>query len=161
MIIRGETEADLASIGRIEEAAFQGPGEAKLVDRLRSGGDLHFSLVAEEKVGIIGHVAFSVMKAPFRALGLAPVAVSPLRQNQGVGKALINAGLTKAVEEGWDGVFVLGDPSYYQRFGFSPGLAVGFNCRYAGAHFMVKPLGDALPTMSGAVEYAPAFALLD
>jgi putative acetyltransferase len=161
MIIRGETEADWAGIRRVQTAAFPGPGEAQLVDQLRADGDLRLSLVAAEGDEIVGHVAFSVMRAPFRALGLAPVAVSPGRQKAGIGAALIKAGLEQADESGWDGVFVLGDPRYYQRFGFDVAAAAGFRCRYAGAHFMVKSLGDALPVLNGEVDYAPAFAALD
>ena len=161
MIIRGETDADRAAIRRVEEAAFPGPDEAKLVDQLRADGDLHISLVADDDCEIVGHVAFSLMLSPFRALGLAPVAVSPERQRAGIGSALIHAGLKQAAAEGWRGVFVLGDPPYYERFGFDVALAAGFACRYAGEHFMVKPLGDALPVLSGEVDYAPAFAALD
>jgi len=161
MIVRGETEADRDGIRRVEEDAFPGPDEAKLVDQLRMDGDLRLSLVALEGDRIVGHIAFSVMRAPFRALGLAPVAVSPQRQKTGIGAALVNAGLKLAADEGWQGVFVLGDPPYYERFGFHVALAAGFRCRYAGEHFMAKPLGAALPVLSGEVDYAPAFAALD
>lgn len=161
MIIRGETEADRDGIWRVEDAAFPGPGEGNLVDQLRKDGDLCISLVAMDGSEIIGHIAFSVMTAPFRALGLAPVAVSPTRQKVGIGAALIKAGLKQAAGEGWDGVFVLGDPLYYRRFGFDVALAAAFACRYAGDHFMAKALRPALPVLSGAVDYAPAFAALD
>ena len=161
MMIRGETTADWAGVRRVEQAAFSGPDEAKLVDRLRHDGDLRLSLVAVEGGQIIGHVAFSVMQAPFRALGLAPLAVLPERQKTGIGAGLVNAGLRQAADEGWEGVFVLGDPAYYERFGFDVGLAASFRCRYGGEHFMVKPLGAVLPVLGGEVDYAPAFAALD
>jgi len=161
MDIRGETEPDRAAIRRVETAAFPTAAEADLVDRLRADGDLRLSLVAAEGEEIVGHVAFSVMTAPFRALGLAPVAVSPERQTQGIGSALIREGLRRVAAEGWEGVFVLGDPAYYERFGFDVGLASGFRCRYAGAHFMAEALGGALPVLTGEVDYAPAFAALD
>ena len=161
MIIRGETDVDRAAIHRVHAAAFPSVAEADLVDQLRADGDLRLSMVAVERNEIVGHVAFSVMTAPFRALGLAPVAVSPERQGEGIGAALINAGLKQAAEAGWQGVFVLGDPPYYQRFGFDVALTAGFRCRYAGAHFMAKPLDAAFPALSGEVDYAPAFAILD
>ncbi len=161
MKIRAETEVDWAGIRRVEEAAFPGPEEGRLVDQLRTDGDLRISLVAVEGNEFVGHIAFSTMQAPFRALGLAPVAVSPERQNTGIGAALIETGLKQAGAEGWQGVFVLGDPAYYERFGFDLALAAGFNCRYAGPHFMVKAFDDALPALSGEIDYAPAFAALD
>jgi putative acetyltransferase len=161
MIVRAEKESDWAAIRRVERAAFPGPEEADLVDRLRADGDLRLSLVGVETDEIVGHLAFSVMQAPFRALGLAPVAVSPERQRTGIGAALIEAGLKQAADKGWQGVFVLGDPVYYERFSFDVASAAGFRCRYAGKHFMVRPLGDALPVLSGEVDYAPAFAALD
>jgi putative acetyltransferase len=132
------------------------------VDRLRSDGDLVLSLVAESAETITGHVAFSRMRAPFRALGLGPVGVLPAHQNCGIGAAMIEAGLERARDDGWDVVFVLGDPPYYQRFGFSVDLAAGFSCRYAGAHFMALALnGDALPQSTGEVAYPASFEAVD
>jgi putative acetyltransferase len=83
------------------------------------------------------------MRAPFRALGLAPVSVLPDRQRSGIGSALI-----------------LGSPAFYRRFGFDPDLARGFQSPYAGPYLMALPLRGALPATSGAVAYAPAFAAL-
>jgi putative acetyltransferase len=161
MVIRGETEADRAGVRRVEESAFPGPDEADLVDRLRADGDLRISWVAVEGDEIVGHIAFSIMTAPFRALALAPLAVSPERQRKGIGGALIDGCLRRAASEGWEGVFVLGDPSYYQRFGFDVALASGFRCRYAGSHFMARSIGAGLPVLNGEIDYAPAFAALD
>jgi putative acetyltransferase len=74
---------------------------------------------------------------------------------------LIRAGLDRVRHADWQAVFVLGDPDYYGRFGFDPARAAGFSCRYAGPHLMVLPLGGALPATTGAVDYAPAFRMLD
>jgi putative acetyltransferase len=65
--------------------------------------------------------------------------------------------LDRAQRAGWQGVFVLGDPPYYQRFGFEHSTAAAFDCRYAGPHFMALALGDALPVAGGRVEYPSAF----
>jgi putative acetyltransferase len=158
MIIRSETPADYAAIRSIVTEAFAGEIEADLIDALRADGDSVISLVAEEGEGIAGHVLFSRMDAPFRALGLGPVAVLPARQRSGIGAALIRAGIEEARRQGWQGVFVLGDPAYYKRFGFDPALAVGFDCVYAGPYLMALPLGETLPAEAGRVTYAPAFA---
>jgi putative acetyltransferase len=115
------------------------------------------SLVAVEGDEIVGNVLFSRMTAPFRALGLGPVSVKPSRQRRGIGSRLIRTGLDRARGAGWRGVFVLGDPKFYSRFGFDPGLAGGFVCRYSGPHLMALSLGGDLPTREAYIEYAAAF----
>jgi putative acetyltransferase len=162
MHIRVETEADRALIGAVHAAAFPTQGEAALVDKLRLDGELSISLVAIVDGTIAGHVAFSRMQAPFRALGLGPVGVVPDHQRSGIGAALIRAGLARAKEQDWEGVFVLGDTDYYERFGFRLDLAAGFSCRYAGEHFMALALnGDTLPQSNGEVAYPAAFESVD
>src|SRR5690606_34609089 len=107
-------------------AAFPGPAEAELVERLRADRDAVLSLVAEDGGAVIGHIMFSRMTAPFRALGLGPLAVAPSWQQSGIGSCLVREGLGRAKADGWQGVFVLGDPAYYRRFGFDPARASGF-----------------------------------
>jgi putative acetyltransferase len=160
MRIRTETPTDLDQIRHLVAKAFCRFDEADLVDRIRADGDAVISFVAVDGRDIAGHVLFSRMTAPFRALGLAPVSVRPTRQFSGIGSRLIRAGLASAKGAGWQGVFVLGNPNYYRRFGFDPTLAVGFTCRYSGPHLMALALGAALPATAGAIEYAPAFRLL-
>ncbi len=100
----------------------------------------------------------SRMQAPFRALGLAPIAVLPEFRNQGIAAQLIRAAIDMAKSKGWEGIFLLGDPAYYQRFGFSVTDAVNFQSPYAGPYLMVLSIkGDVLPVQSGVIEYAPAF----
>lgn len=108
---------------------------------------------------MVGHIVLSRMDAPFRALGLAPLAVRADRQGQAIGSRLIVAALDDARAEGFDAVFVLGDPAYYGRFGFSAAAAEGFESPYAGPYLMVAALGrHALPVRTGRVAYAAAFA---
>ena len=106
LIIRGEHPTDLAAIHDLVAAAFQRPDEAFLVDHLHSDGACVISLVAVDGDEIVGHVLFSRMVAPFRALGLGPVSVRPNRQRAGIGSQLIRTGLDQAREAGWQGVFV-------------------------------------------------------
>jgi putative acetyltransferase len=160
MIIREEQPADCEAIRAVVAAAFGQRAEADLVDELRADGDAVVSLVAIDEGQVVGHVMFSRMAAPFLALGLAPVAVLPGHECSGVGSALIRAGLEAAKGDGWQGVFVLGEPGYYRRFGFEPALAQGFDCAYSGPYLMALALGDALPVMTGRVEYAAAFGRL-
>jgi len=100
------------------------------------------------------------MTAPFRALGLGPVSVKPHRQREGIGNQLVRMGLEQAREGGWQGVFVVGDPKFYARFGFEPALAMGFTSRYSGPHLMALALGRELPTREGVIGYASAFESL-
>lgn len=158
---RDETHLDWKSVYGVVSAAFGQSAEADLVAALRAAGDSVFSLVAEDHGQIVGHVMLSKMEAPFPALSLAPVSVVPASQRRGIGSALIQRAINRAREEDWAAIFVLGDPSYYERFGFDREAAAAFTSPYAGSHFMVLKLVPALPASSGELRHAPAFVALD
>lgn len=160
MELRPEADGDRPGIRRVLEEAFGQPDEADLVDSLRAEGDLVLSVVAVEGPRITGSIVFSRMAAPFHALALAPVAVSPDLQGRGIGTRLIRAGIARATEAGWEGVFVLGDPGYYARFGFEADAAARFRSPFAGPHLMVLPLRGALPRAEGEIAHATALARL-
>lgn len=161
MMVRPETPGDVAAIRAVEEEAFGRSAEAQLVDDLRDAGDSVFSLVAVEGETVIGHAMFSRLQAPFPALALGPVAVLPGRQRMGVGSRLIREGIGRSEAAGWVGIFVLGDPAFYRRFGFDEGKASGFTSPYAGPHWMALLIGRSKPpTDAGSVQHAPAFAKL-
>jgi len=157
--IRPETPSDRAAVHAVVASAFGQPDEADLVEQLQADGDVVVSLVAEAGGDIVGHILLSAMRAPFRALGLAPVSVIPARQGTGVGSALIGEAIRLAREAGYAAIFVLGDQAYYGRFGFDVDAARGFTSPYAGDHFAVLAL-EPLSVTTGAVDYAPAFAAL-
>jgi putative acetyltransferase len=135
MHIRTERPEDANAIHFVTEAAFKEAlhasyTEAKIVDALRAAGALSVSLVATEDGAIVGHVAFSPVKISDGArdwFGLGPVSVTPPRQGQGIGQALVREGLRRLEALGAAGCVVLGDPGYYGRFGFAydPGLTYG------------------------------------
>lgn len=165
MNIRPEKPDDEAAIGEVVAAAFGGPAEAQLVTRLRNGGDLILSLVAEDDGKIIGYVAFSrvwIERDGIRAPGvsLAPVAVRPDVQRRGTARALIGAGHLRLKTLGEKIVFVLGDPDYYKRFGFSHELAKPFACVYQSEYLQALRLSPDAPT-AGEVIYSAAFSGLD
>ena len=160
MNIREYAEADSGAVRKLLECAFPTPVEADLVEQLRLDGDNAIELVAEDQGAIVGHVFFSPVEAPFRALALGPVAVAPERQRGGIGSALIDAGHDRARALGFEAVFVLGEPGYYRRFDYDPGLARGFSSPYSGPYFMALALGSELSAMTGEVRHAPAFAAL-
>jgi putative acetyltransferase len=162
MIIRPEKPGDEAAIGALVAAAFGRQQEAELVRKLRDHGDLVLSLVGEDGGKIIGYVAFSRVwiehdsgRTP--GISLAPVAVSPERQRKGTARALIGAGHLRLKTLGEKIVFVLGDPDYYKRFGFSAELANVFDCVYQGDDLQTLRLAPDAPT-AGEVIYSPAFS---
>ena len=163
MEIRPARPADSAGIRNVHLRAFPTPLEADLVEKLEADGDACFSIVAEDAGVIVGHVLLSRMTAevdgqPLRALGLAPVGVVPDRQNQGIGGALVEAAVAAARESGEQLLFLLGEPDYYGRFGFTAERAQPFASPYA--YFQALALVELAPVKSGRASYAPAFAEL-
>jgi putative acetyltransferase len=95
------------------------------------------------------------------ALGLAPMAVLPQCQRQGIGSHLVRAGLTACVRQGHTVVVVLGHPTYYPRFGFVPAAAKGLRCEYPvpdGVFMVAELVSGALDGRTGLVKYRPEFA---
>jgi putative acetyltransferase len=162
MTVRDEVPADVAGVRLVAECAFPTRAEADLVDRLRSDRVVIFSLVAIHDDQVVGHAMFSKLRAPIRALGLGPVAVLAQHRRQGIAARLIEQGIARAQAARWDGIFVLGDPNYYRRFGFDAGLAARFVSRHAGPNFMALALkADGLQKPGGEVGYPNAFDELD
>jgi putative acetyltransferase len=159
--VRDESPRDWKAVCQVVASAFGRSAEAELVKELREAGGSVVSLVADEDGQIVGHVLLSKMDASFPALALAPVSVIPTRQRSGIGSALVRRAVSRARSDGWAAIFVLGDPSYYERFGFDREAAVGFTSPYAGRHFMVLKLLPSLPATTGELRHAPAFAALD
>ena len=162
--IRPERPDDIAAIRQLNDRAFGTPGEGEGVDRLRASHKAVVSLVAERDDQVVGHILFSpvaVRHTPpsFRAVGLAPMSVSPDCQRLGIGSALVRAGLEACRQAGYDAVVVLGHVGYYPRFGFAPAGDHGLDNEYGATDsFMVRALRDgALADVSGLVTYAAEF----
>jgi putative acetyltransferase len=165
--VRRETPADIDAVRRVETAAFGRVEEADLVDALRDAGDLLLSLVAELDGEVIGHIGFSPMtiESPGRShasICLAPVAVVPERQKQGVGSRLIESGLAELRQMGVTGVILQGHPSYYPRFGFRPARLFDIHREDDRDSFMALELVlGAFDGVSGSAHFAPAFSTLE
>jgi len=131
---------------------------------LRASGLLVVSLVAEEAGEIVGHVALSPVSAGASpgGLGLAPLAVASGCRRRGVGDALVRGGLDASRRAGCAFVVVLGEPAYYERFGFTVASGWGLVDQYgAGSAFQVLELRPGgVPRGAGLVRYAEEFALL-
>lgn len=160
MNIRPETRQDVAAVRAVNTAAFPTAAEADLVDRLRGLVDPFISLVAEDS-GVVGHILFTpVGVGPRAALALGPMAVLPGRQRQGIGSALVRAGLAACLAAGHDLVFVLGHPEYYPRFGFVPTKPFSIGCEFPVPPevFMLAELRPgAAAGVHGKVRYHEAF----
>ncbi|MCG8416005.1 MAG: N-acetyltransferase [Pseudomonadales bacterium] len=165
--IRPECPADKDAIYAINVAAFPEDDEARLVNTLRDQATEIISLVAEQEGRIVGHLLLSPASldaAPqLKLMGLAPMAVLPEFQSQGVGSKLVEAGLKCCADAGVSAVIVLGHPEYYPRFGFVPSITYGIKGEYdvPAEVFMIKELiPQSLHNLSGTVSYHPAFASL-
>ena len=164
MIIRDEAAGDDAAIRAVNLAAFETDTEARLVDLLRVTASPVISLVAEVAGDVVGHIMFSPVVVDgcgdLLLLGLAPMAVSPAYQRQGIGSALVRAGLDACRTLGACAVVVLGHPAYYPRFGFRPASELGLACEYdvPAGFFMARALGPGhLEGVRGTVRYHRAF----
>lgn len=165
LTIRREAPEDIDAIRQVNEQAFGRAVEADLVDQLRNRGVLTISLVAVQDGEIIGHIAFNPVTvesgpASFGAITLAPLAVLPAHQRQGIGSQLVRAGLEECRQLGHEIVVVVGHPNYYPRFGFAPGKPMGIGCEFEAPDeaWMVLELREgALAGRDGTVKFQPEF----
>ncbi|SDW54264.1 GNAT family N-acetyltransferase [Paenibacillus sp. CF384] len=168
--IRTETTADHEVVRQVNVEAFdKREYEAKLVEGIRQSDSFidSLSLVAESAQGIIGHALFSkasivVGDTNHEVIVLAPIAVLPAFQKQGVGKKLIEEGLTRSRQLGFPGVLLIGHPEYYPRFGFRPASTFGLVLKQIEVPddvFMAVELTDgALHALQGGeLRYPAAF----
>jgi putative acetyltransferase len=126
MLIRNETISDIETISNITIAAFQNlqisnHTEQFIINALRNANALTISLVAAIEGQVVGHIAFSpvtISDGTTDWYGLGPVSVLPAHQKQGIGKSLINEGLSLLKKLGGQGCVLVGHPEYYKQFGF-------------------------------------------
>jgi len=165
--IRAEEPADRLGVREVLSRAFSRDEEAQLVEALREGPSFvpGLSLVALDGPRVVGHVLFTRIhvragESATEALSLAPLAVVPERQSEGIGTALVEHGLAECRRLGHRIVVVLGHPTYYPRFGFIPAGTQGIRARFAARPetFMVLELvPGALDGVRGQVEYPEEF----
>ncbi len=166
ILVREEKQEDIPKIRTINKRAFGQSTEANIVDRLRENCDDVISLVAVDEDEVVGHILFSPVviegkQGVIIGMGLAPMAVVPERQRQGIGLALVRRGLAIIQEQGYPFVIVLGYPEYYPRFGFEPASKYGFQCQWEGVPdeaFMVIVFNrDDIKNAHGVVRYRDEF----
>ena len=170
LIIRQEQPADVGDIYELNKIAFGQDNEARLVELIRKGNgfipELSLVTVAEDK--IVGYILFSkifIVSGDNRheTLALAPMAVHPKWQKQGVGAKLITQGLQAAKDLGYTSVIVLGHELYYPRFGFLP--AARWNIKApidlpANVFMAIELVPNGLANISGTVEYPVEFSTI-
>lgn len=165
MTIRQETEADFLEISEITRAAFRGDYEVALIEKLRGARLVIVSLVAVDDGSVIGHILFSELGVEVdgrrvKSAALAPMAVQPNRQRQGIGSKLIESGLGSLRDRGYEAVIVLGHPEYYPRFGFSAALAESLTAPFRGKIFMgLELVPGSFSGRTGSVKYPEAFGV--
>jgi putative acetyltransferase len=164
--IRPETVHDFEAIRAVHKAAFahhpfSHQTEHLIVDALRADGALAVSFVAEVNKNVVGHIGASLItidgkQRPWYILG--PLGVLPVMQRQGLGKQLVENCLKSLRESGAEGCALVGDPAYYNRFGFRhhselhlPGIPEEF--------FLCLPMTDDMP--HGIIKYHAAFGVED
>ena len=165
--IRAENSEDGLAIHAVHVAAFPTDTEARLVDALRANGKASVSLVAESEGHIIGHVLFSpvCIKAAgglVRGAGLAPIAVLPSHQQKGAGTDLVASGIKACRGSEFGFIAVLGEPTFYQRFGFKRARSFGLENEYGvDDEFMVLELRSGYLTgPRGVVRYGAEFSIV-
>ena len=164
--IREETSEDVSVIRTINQRAFGCPEEASVVDTLRESCNDLLSLVAEWGGQIVGHILFSpativAEHGIVHGMGLAPMAVLPDYQRQGIGSSLVRHGLALLLDRGCPFVIVLGHPEYYPRFGFKLASKYGITCQWEGVPddaFMILVLDESsIVGVSGVARYRDEF----
>jgi putative acetyltransferase len=168
VVIRPEREADFTQVYQINRLAFGQDAEARLVDLLRKSDAFipALSLVATVENEVVGHILFTGILIrddqgnKHGSLALAPMAVRPDLQNQGIGGQLIRQGLQTARELGYKSVMVLGHEHYYPRFGFVPAGKWGIKTLYdvpANVFMGIELVKGGLQDVAGTVHYPKEF----
>jgi putative acetyltransferase len=165
--VRKEKTSDTQEIRRVNLAAFGREAEANVVDTLRESCPETISLVAVYDNQVVGHILFTPVTVEtktrtIKGMGLAPMAVMPECQRQGIGSQLVKAGLDQIERAGYPFVIVLGHPEYYPRFGFIPASRYGIVSEYQDVPdeaFMILVFDEtAFKGASGVAKYRTEFA---
>ncbi len=162
-VIQKETSEHYLAVHEILITSFKSDAESKLVTALREKSMAVLSLVALQNGKVVGHVLFTeVTTSPLskaQGLGLAPLAVKSEYQKQGIGAQLVQEGLRLCTGLGYDYIVLLGDPEYYQRFGFKRASGFGLQNEYGvDEPFMIIKLTDC-DIQNAMIHYCQEFSL--
>ncbi len=167
--IRKETENDYKEVYNVVKTAFETAehsdgNEQDLVNELRNSDNFipELSLVAIENNKIVGYILFTKIELGNNTeIALAPLAVLPEYQKQGVGSKLIEEGHKIAKKLGYHFSIVLGSEKYYPKFGYVPAIQYGIEAPFdvSSENFMAKKLNDTNTEIKGVVRYAKEFGI--
>lgn len=163
--LRPAEAIDYEAIYEVEKAAFGRDDEARLVERLRQREEIDFECVARAHGVLVGHILFSPLllsrqNETLRGSALAPLAVRPEWQRRGVGSALVRMGLEFCASRGVQVVAVVGEPSYYARFGFDCELGRLIEAPFRYPYLQVMEIEKGVLSGGGwAAGYASGFEL--
>ncbi|MCP8857014.1 GNAT family N-acetyltransferase [Latilactobacillus fuchuensis] len=170
MLIRTIEPQDTLNVTALIQTAFTASehgygGEVGLVNELRKDATYQATLevVAVDQQTIMGHGLLSEIQiGEHRGLALAPLAVLPTQQRQGIGGQIIQALETRAQQAGYRLISILGDPQYYSRFGYEPANDYQITAPFevpADAYLIKALVPDGLNAVHGMVSYRPAFGI--
>ncbi len=167
--IRQENKNDYEQVYNVVKTAFENAehsdgNEQDLVNDLRKSDSFipELSLVAVKDNKIVGHILFTKIKiGKYEELALAPLAVLPKYQRQGIGKKLIETGHKIAKELGYNYSIVLGSEKYYPKFGYTSAIDYGIKAPFEvpNENFMAIKLKDTEVEIKGTVQYAKEFGI--
>lgn len=167
--IRQENKKDYAEVYNVIKKAFMSAehcdgNEQDLVVNLRESNNfiLELSLVAIDDNKIVGYILFTKIRiGKYEELALAPLAVLPEYQKQGIGKKLIEEGHKKAKKLGYQYSIVLGSERYYPKLGYVPASQYGIKAPFEvpNENFMAIELNNTDVEITGVVEYAKEFGI--
>jgi len=169
--IRKEEFPDFQTVYEVNKSAFNQEDEADLVTLLRKSDAFvpELSLVAVVENKIAGHILFTKISIKsdtgvlYESLALAPMAVLPKYQRQGIGSQLVEQSLEICKSLGYQSVIVLGHEHFYPKFGFVPAEKWNIRAPFPVPPnvFMANELADnGLKDVSGTVIYPPEFDTL-
>ena len=162
ILIREETAADYSAIETLTIAAFakmpySQQTEHHIIRALRSSGQLTLSLVAEQAGEVIGHIAVSpviLSDGSSGWFGIGPLAVKPEHQHQGIGSKLMEEAISALKQQQAAGLVLVGDPAYYNRFGFYASRQLVYP-DIPAEYVLARPLQGEIPDAT--VQFQPAF----
>ncbi len=163
MIIRKENQSDAEAITDITKRAFENHPASKnteqfIINALRNANALTISLVAEIDGKLVAHIAFSPVTFSDGSknwYGLGPVSVLPDYQKKAIGTKLVNQGLNLLKDLGAQGCVLVGDPDFYERFGFKSPDKIK-NEGVPQENFLALSFCNQTP--EGTVRFHPAFS---
>ena len=164
--VRKEKQEDYGAVRIVNDRAFGTPEEGRIIDMLRKVCQETFSLVAVSDEKIVGHIFFSPVTIDHEdtqviGMGLAPMAVLPEFQKQGIGSLLVKEGIRRIQGTDCPFIIVLGHEHYYPRFGFEQASIQGLKAQWEGVPdeaFMVMILNESVMAgVSGVARYRSEF----